>query len=154
MLAFVNSNFVDGHNVWVVQHRRRDSFALEALGDLGAGELSSQNHFQCDGAVETFLPRPVNHAHATACDFFQQLIITERTPQSGTVRRERDAADLRGMQARRRFVIDHPQQTSRTKSVQGIDGQDSATARAFWVLRHALPKFAVTPPFYGNPRPK
>ena len=39
--------------------------------------LTESNDFQCNRAVETFLPRTEHHALAAASDFFQQFVVAK-----------------------------------------------------------------------------
>ena len=78
MLAVVLSDFVDGHDVRMLQIGRRLRFTTEALNLGLAREFSGENHFQRDRAIEARLPGFPNNAHAAARDFLLQFIITER----------------------------------------------------------------------------
>ena len=77
MLGFVFPHFVNGHDIRVLQLSDGRGLGAEALHVRRAGELPSQDHLYRDGAVQTYLPRPVNHAHATAGDFLQQFVVAE-----------------------------------------------------------------------------
>jgi hypothetical protein len=77
MLAFVLADFVNGNNVRMIKPGRRFSFGVKALPQCGCGQLSGENHFECDGPIEAHLPRAIHNAHAAACDFFDQFIVSE-----------------------------------------------------------------------------
>ena len=52
-------------------------FATETLQVRFRGPLAQADHFECDGAVETFLSRAVNYALTSPADFLQQFVITK-----------------------------------------------------------------------------
>ena len=72
MLVFVFPHFVNGHDIWMLQLSHSLGLGAKALHVRRAGELPSQDHFYRDGAVQAYLPRPVNHSHSAAGDFLQQ----------------------------------------------------------------------------------
>src|SRR5271154_4542515 len=51
--------------------------AAEADGRVVVELITAKHHFDADDTVERDLPRLVNHAHAAASDFLQQLIVAE-----------------------------------------------------------------------------
>ena len=77
LLAFVFANFVNRHDVGMLQSGRRLGFGAEALHVCGAGQLAGKDHFDGNGAVEADLPGFINHAHAAAGDLLQQFVIAE-----------------------------------------------------------------------------
>src|SRR6266568_3781310 len=60
VLAFVHSDFVNGHDVRMLQSSRGGRFAAEPLGNLFAGELPGQDHLYRDDAIEALLSCFVN----------------------------------------------------------------------------------------------
>src|SRR5688500_20342063 len=52
-------------------------FGLEAADAVFIGELANEDEFDGDDAVEADLAGTVDHAHAAAGDFLQELVITE-----------------------------------------------------------------------------
>ncbi len=77
VLAVVAADFVDGHDVGVVQVGGGLGLLAKA-GHIGrAGELTAQDHLERHNAIERDLPRPVHDAHAAAGDLLQKLIIAE-----------------------------------------------------------------------------
>ena len=52
-------------------------FETKALHVCFCRPVSETNHFERHNPVQTFLPRPINHALATASDFFKQFVIAE-----------------------------------------------------------------------------
>src|SRR5262249_49184390 len=71
------SNFVDRHDVGVIQVSRGFRFGLEATHVVGRRELAAENHLEGDESIEADLARLVNDAHSAACDLFLQLVIAE-----------------------------------------------------------------------------
>src|SRR5437870_5402859 len=74
-----------------------------------ARPMTKTNHFKCDGAIETFLPRAIHDALSAAPDFLQQLVIAE--------------IHLHSLRFRR-LVIERaktgPEQTNAAKSVRCV----------------------------------
>src|ERR1051325_1726415 len=79
MPAVVLADFVDGHDVRVIQPRRRFGFRVKTLLQRRRGQLPGENHLQCDGPIEAYLPRAIDDAHPTTRDFFEQFVIAEIT---------------------------------------------------------------------------
>ena len=77
VVAFVFADFVDGHNVRMLQFGGGFGFGLETLDEFLAGVGTGQNHFQGDDAVEARLPRLIHDTHAAVGDFFEQLVVAE-----------------------------------------------------------------------------
>ena len=71
------ADFVNGHNVRVVQPPGRFSLNVKALDQRRRGQLSGQNHLQRHRTIEAHLPGAIDHPHAAASDFFDQLIVAE-----------------------------------------------------------------------------
>ena len=79
MLALMLANFVDGHDVGVIELGGGLSLGLEPLHVSGRGQLSGQDHLEGNQPLQLDLPRLVHHAHAAACDLLQQLVFAEVT---------------------------------------------------------------------------
>src|SRR5437867_5547552 len=77
MLAVVDANIVNGDDVRVLEEGRSRNLAPEPLNDLLARELPGQDHLHRDNALETALPRAIDHAHPAAGNLFEQFVIAE-----------------------------------------------------------------------------
>ena len=64
---------VNGDDVRMVQRGQRLGLAGEPLGELRVPHALRREQFQRDEAVQGFLPRLVNHAHAAAPETFQNF---------------------------------------------------------------------------------
>ena len=53
------------------------SFPAKALQMRFGRPRSQTNHFECDGAIETFLSRPINNTLTASTNFLQQLVVAE-----------------------------------------------------------------------------
>ena len=82
MLPLVFADFVNGHDVGMIEIGRRLGLALKALHVVGRGELTGEDHLQGHDAVEAHLPGLVDDAHAAAGDLLQQLVVAEVTDSS------------------------------------------------------------------------
>ena len=78
LLALMDADFVNGHDVRMLQAGRRRSFRAKPLHELRAGERTEEQHLHRDDAVQAYLPRPIDNAHPASRDFFQQFVIAER----------------------------------------------------------------------------
>ena len=123
MLAVVLPDFVNRDDVRVIKMGGGLRLGLKALPLGFAGKLAGADHLERHDAVKGAVTRAINHAHAAACDEFQQFVISER------------AALLPGGQARfrasllfQRGRLQHGfQQTLRTQP-QGRRGRQRAFA--------------------------
>ena len=61
----------------------RFGLAMESLDILLAGQVPGQDHLERDDAVQAQLPSLIDHAHSSAVDFFQQLVIAEMSRAVG-----------------------------------------------------------------------
>src|SRR5262245_53674687 len=52
-------------------------FPSKALEMRFLRPMAQANYFESNSAVQTFLPRAIHHALATATDYLQQFVITE-----------------------------------------------------------------------------
>jgi hypothetical protein len=77
VLPFREADFVDPDDVAMVQIGGRLRFGVKAFDLRFAGELASEDHLQSHQPIEADLPGLVNHPHAAAGDFAEQLIIAE-----------------------------------------------------------------------------
>jgi hypothetical protein len=78
MLPVMLTDLIDGYYVRVVKIGRRLGFAPKAP-HVGRGrQLAGEDHLEGDHALELDLPGLVNHAHATAGNLLQQLVVAER----------------------------------------------------------------------------
>ena len=68
---------IDGHDVRVVQARRRLRLALEPLQALRIKQAVGRQHFQCDVPAEGNLLRLVDDAHAAPADLAQDAILAQ-----------------------------------------------------------------------------
>ena len=50
---------------------------LETADQLGRGQVAGQDHLYGHGAIEPFLPRLVDHAHAAPADLADQFVRAE-----------------------------------------------------------------------------
>src|SRR5262249_24512964 len=86
--AVMLTDFVDRHDVRMIQLCDRLRLEAEPLPLDRRGLAAAADHLERDDAVETFLPRVVDHAHAALADGAQQLVIAELA-QFGRGRKER-----------------------------------------------------------------
>ncbi len=77
MLAFVFADFVDGHDVRMVEVGGGLGFGMKTLHIGRRSQLARQDHLQGHDAVQADLPSFVHHAHAATGDFLQQFVIAE-----------------------------------------------------------------------------
>ncbi|MBL9159366.1 MAG: hypothetical protein JNJ70_17920 [Verrucomicrobiales bacterium] len=75
-------DLVDGDDAGMFQPRDRLRFAAETLFLLCRGETRIEKHLHRDGTVQVPLERPIDHAHATASDFIEQIISSKNGPRS------------------------------------------------------------------------
>src|SRR5262245_7447433 len=79
MLAVIEADFVDRHNVRLLQAGGRGSFRSETLHKLRAGQWAGQQHLHCGTAIEIRLARLIADANRATRDFFQQFIVPKET---------------------------------------------------------------------------
>ncbi len=77
MLPLVPANFVDGHDVGVIQLSRRLGLGLKTLHLRTAGQLPRQDHFERHGPVQAYLARPEHDPHAAARDLPLQFVVSK-----------------------------------------------------------------------------
>src|SRR5581483_3581719 len=78
--AVVFTNFVDLDNVGMLQTGDSFSLAAKTLDDLAAGMAAGENHLERHQAIEAELPRLVDHAHAAAAQFLENLVTRDDAP--------------------------------------------------------------------------
>ncbi len=118
--AVVLSDFVDGHDVGMVEAGGGAGFGLKAGDAFRGAFLPGFNQFQGDQPPQAALPSPIHDAHAAARDFPEQLVIAEAVP--GGRRRNRPGLRL--------GAKEFTPQTVRTQSTRGVAGQQMAASRA------------------------
>jgi hypothetical protein len=62
------TEFINGHNVRVIEPGQRTGLAREPLGESGIAARFGRQNLERDQSVELPLPRLVNHAHAALAD--------------------------------------------------------------------------------------
>ena len=77
VLAFVFTDFVNGHDIRVIQVGGGLGFGMKTPHVRRRSQFAGQNHLQGDSAVEAYLPGLVDDPHAAAGDFCQQFVIAE-----------------------------------------------------------------------------
>jgi hypothetical protein len=77
MLRLVFADFVNRHDVRMIEARRRGGFVAKALHRLGRGKFAGKNHFNRHLAMETDLACAIDHSHPTARNFLEQLVIAK-----------------------------------------------------------------------------
>jgi hypothetical protein len=121
---------VNGDDVRMVQCRERLCLAREAFGKLGIAHALRREEFQRDEAVQSFLPRLVNHAHAAASETFENFKLRKmRGDLFGRQRRLRGGRVV-GENGFRFQVQRH--QAIRAQSGGRILWQRCAALRTFW----------------------
>jgi hypothetical protein len=73
----VLADLVNGHDVGVIELGRVLGLGAEARDLLGRRQVAGENHLQRDHAVEPDVPRLEHHAHSSAGDLLDQLVIAE-----------------------------------------------------------------------------
>jgi hypothetical protein len=73
----VLSDFVDRHNVRVIQLSRGFSFAAKTRKVSPSCRRSAENDLQRNDAIEALLTRSVNNTHSAAPQLFEQLVVTD-----------------------------------------------------------------------------
>jgi len=75
MAAIMFANFINRYDVRMTEPGNDFCFLAKPSDKFRAGKWPVQHHFQGHDAVQIYLPRPIDHSHAAARDFFQKLII-------------------------------------------------------------------------------
>src|SRR5262249_13021604 len=95
-LAFVVADEVDLDDVRIVQRRHRTRLAQEALLDRGVVRQRLGQYLDRDVTVQRRLVALVNHAHAAAAEFRDDVVVSElgfHTDSAAPERRLTGAAD-------------------------------------------------------------
>jgi len=109
---FVVSDFVDGHDVGVLERGGRSGFLLESGAGGGIGEVSPEQDLDGDDTSEAALARAEDDAHAAAGDFLEQVVIPQLSDgwnrrgsgglRAGGIAKEAARAELRPHPGRKR----------------------------------------------------
>ena len=79
-LAVVDADLVDRHDAGVVEAGGGLRLQAEALHVVSGSELTGEDHFQGNRAVEAHLACFVDDAHAAARNLLQQLVVAKTLP--------------------------------------------------------------------------
>jgi hypothetical protein len=80
--AFVVTDFVDGHDVGMLETGRRLGLGAEALNRRRRGHREGHNHLERDDPVQAPLPGLIHDIHTAAAHLLEQFVIAESwTPQ-------------------------------------------------------------------------
>jgi hypothetical protein len=82
-LALVLADFVDGHDVGVVEGCDGGGLGAEALQVGGRGLRAGAEHLEGDDPAQALLAGLVDDAHAAAGDLFKQLVTAQRLAGAG-----------------------------------------------------------------------
>ena len=77
MAAIVLPDFVNGHDVWMIEAGRRSGFGLKARDEFRRAFLARFDKFQGDQSIQAVLPRPIHDAHPAPRDFAEQFVIAK-----------------------------------------------------------------------------
>ncbi len=69
MLRLAFSDFVNGHDVWMVQIRGGMGFVLKKPERFFSSQLAGKDHLHRHLALQADLPRPIDHSHPAPRDF-------------------------------------------------------------------------------------
>ena len=75
--AIALADFVDGNDTGMIEAGSGFRFPTKTLQMRFGSPMAEANHFERDGAIETFLPRAINHALAATTDYLQQFVIAK-----------------------------------------------------------------------------
>ena len=104
MLAFDFADLVNGDDVWMPQSCGCLSLTLETLDRRLARESPEQEKLERDHTIEFPMVGPVNDAHSTVAEFFQQDEVAEKPLIGGS--RVNRSVDRGGACANRAFKGD------------------------------------------------
>src|SRR5882672_7425957 len=71
------AHFMNGNDKWMVEAGGGFCFSAKALQMRFSGPGAQADYFECNGAIETFLMRPVNYTLTTPANFLQQFVVAE-----------------------------------------------------------------------------
>jgi hypothetical protein len=75
----MNPDFMDGHNVRMMQAARGDGFHAEAPDHRLARHGTEEQHLDRHNPIETFLPSLIDNSHPALGDLLQKFVIAKRT---------------------------------------------------------------------------
>ena len=75
--AIALADFVDGNDAGMIQAGGGFRFPTKALQMRVGSPMAQADHLERDSAVETLLPRAINHALAATTDYLQQFIVAK-----------------------------------------------------------------------------
>jgi hypothetical protein len=76
-LAVPFAYLVDGNDAWMVEAGGGFRFPAKALQMRFGSPRAQADHFERDGAIETFLVSAIHYALTAPADFLQQLVVTK-----------------------------------------------------------------------------
>src|SRR5262249_32060305 len=76
-LAIAFPHVIDLNDIRMIKPGSRLGFGPKAVQIGLGGQLTAKDHFERDQAIETFLSRLVDHAHASPAEFLKKLIIAK-----------------------------------------------------------------------------
>jgi hypothetical protein len=71
---------MNGNDKWMVEAGGGFCFAAKALQMRFSGPRAQADYFKRNGAIKTFLMRPINYTLTAPADFLQQFIVAEVSP--------------------------------------------------------------------------
>ena len=122
----------------MIELRQRLGFAGEALGKRRIVTNAGRKNFQRDDAVQLFLPRLIDRAHAAFADEFEDFELRKLRREFGDGRRIERRLFRVGDGVRRRA---HFEQAGGAKSGQRAGGERRAALRTFVFVGHGLIHF-------------
>jgi hypothetical protein len=87
MMAILLANFVDRHDVWMIQVGCGFSFGTETFNQCGGGQVASGDHLDRDNPIQANLARFEDDPHPAPRDFLDQFVVTN--PPNGLRRLSR-----------------------------------------------------------------
>ena len=131
MFAIVHTDFVDGHNVGMLQCRRGGCLNPKAPNVLCIGMGIEEEHLDRHDSIEADLAGFVDYAHAAAGDFLQQFVITE------IARQHRSSASLRASPLSVFLCLQRPiERAMRAKRFRRSRREFGSALRTMACLRH------------------
>src|SRR4029077_8055430 len=76
-LTFALAHLVNGNNAWMFEAGSSFRLSAEALQMRFGGPRAQADHFERDGAIETFLMSAINNTLTAAANLFHQFIIAQ-----------------------------------------------------------------------------
>ena len=71
------ADLVNRDNAWMLEAGSSFRLPAKSLHVQFCRPSSQTNYFERNGAIEAFLPRPINYALTTPANFLQQLVVAE-----------------------------------------------------------------------------